>query len=288
MSRRERLEAREFDRKVLDKQGGDGSVNLDPDKLQQIIEGILLAAGKPLNLLRLQALFADSDPRPGRDEILAALESLERDLDNRGCELKQVASGYRLQVREELSPWVGRLWEEKPQRYSRALLETLALVAYRQPITRGEIEEVRGVAVSTNIMRTLLERDWVRVVGHRDVPGKPAMYASTRAFLDYFNLKSLDELPSLAEIHDLDSLVSELESSVAMPDAVTPNEGPENEPDADTDSELPLQRLKARRAASDAATADTAALESPGANGDAEEAGASSRLPSNVISLPTS
>jgi segregation and condensation protein B len=125
--------------------------------------------------------------------------------------LKQVASGYRFQVRADYGEWVGRLWKEKPPRYSRALLETLALVAYKQPITRGDIEEIRGVAVSTNIMRTLIEREWVRVVGHRDVPGHPALYATTKNFLDYFNLRSLDELPTLAEIRDLTAGVEELE-----------------------------------------------------------------------------
>ena len=122
----------------------------------------------------------------------------------------QVASGYRFQVRQDLAAWVGRLWQERPARYSRALMETLSLIAYRQPITRGEIEEIRGVAVSTNIIKTLLEREWVRVVGHRDVPGRPAMYATTRQFLDYFNLKSLDQLPPLAEIKELDNLSGEL------------------------------------------------------------------------------
>lgn len=180
------------------------------EKLKQIIEGALLAAGKPLTVKRLSELFEESEPRPGRDEIEAALEDLAADYADRGFEIVEVASGFRIQVRESLAPWVSRLWEEKPQRYSRALLETLALVAYRQPITRGEIEEIRGVAVSTNIMRTLLERDWVRVVGHREVPGRPAMYATTRGFLDYFNLKNLDQLPSLAAIRDLDSISTEL------------------------------------------------------------------------------
>ncbi len=130
--------------------------------------------------------------------------------DDRGYELVQVASGFRFQVRQSLSTWVGRLWQERPARYSRALMETLSLIAYRQPITRGEIEEIRGVAVSTNIVKTLMEREWVRVVGHRDVPGRPAMYATTRQFLDYFNLKSLDQLPPLAEIKELDNLSGEL------------------------------------------------------------------------------
>lgn len=186
-------------------------MTFDPEKLKQIVEGALLAAGKPLTVQRLGDLFEDSDPKPGRDEIVAALDDIAGECRSRGFEIVEVASGYRLQVKEELAPWVSRLWEEKPQRYSRALLETLALVAYRQPITRGEIEDIRGVAVSTNIVRTLLERDWVRVVGHREVPGRPAMYATTKIFLDYFNLKSLDELPSLAEIRDLDNINPELD-----------------------------------------------------------------------------
>jgi segregation and condensation protein B len=186
-----------------------------PEQLKQIVEGALLAAGKPLTVQRLGDLFEDSDPKPGRDEIIAALEDIASECRSRSFEIVEVASGYRLQVKETLAPWVSRLWEEKPQRYSRALLETLALVAYRQPITRGEIEDIRGVAVSTNIVRTLLERDWVRVVGHREVPGRPAMYATTKIFLDYFNLKSLDELPSLAEIRDLDNINPELDFAPA-------------------------------------------------------------------------
>ncbi|WP_374973596.1 SMC-Scp complex subunit ScpB, partial [Spongiibacter marinus] len=183
---------------------------IDAQQIQRILEGALMAAGKPLTLAQLAELF-DEQQRPAANEIRDALAQIERDCEGRGYELKVVASGYRFQVREEFAPWVGRLWDEKPQRYSRALLETLALIAYRQPITRGDIEEIRGVAVSSHIVKTLLEREWVRVVGHKDVPGRPAMYATTRQFLDYFNLSNLDELPSLAEIADLDSLNSELQ-----------------------------------------------------------------------------
>lgn len=170
--------------------------------VKNIVEAALMAAGDPMPLNGLQALFAASG-QPSRDELLDALEALRNDYVPRGIELVEVASGYRVQVRESMAPWIGRLWEEKPARYSRALLETLSLIAYRQPITRGEIEDVRGVAVSTNIMRTLLERNWVRVVGHRDVPGRPALYATTKAFLDYFGLKGLSDLPSLAEVKSL-------------------------------------------------------------------------------------
>ena len=177
--------------------------------LVQILEGALLAAGEPLSVQRMTLLFEENE-RPSKDEIKAAIQSVEERCEGRGYELVHVASGYRFQVRQDLAQWVGRLWQERPARYSRALMETLSLIAYRQPITRGEIEEIRGVAVSTNIIKTLLEREWVRVVGHRDVPGRPAMYATTRQFLDYFNLKSLDQLPPLAEIKELDNLSGEL------------------------------------------------------------------------------
>lgn len=177
--------------------------------LVQIVEAALLAAGKPLSIAQLGALFEERE-RPTTTEFREALEVVGERCEGRGFELVEVASGFRFQVRESLSPWIGRLWQERPQRYSRALLETLALIAYRQPITRGEIEEIRGVAVSTNIIKTLHERDWIRVVGHRDVPGRPAMYATTRQFLDYFNLKSLNQLPALADIRDVETLNAEL------------------------------------------------------------------------------
>jgi segregation and condensation protein B len=181
----------------------------DGEGLVPILEAALLAAGKPLTVAALAGLFEEHE-RPDNDSIRQALGQIGERCDGRGFELIEVASGWRFQVREQYSPWVGRLWQERPQKYSRALLETLALVAYRQPITRGEIEEIRGVAVSTNIIRTLHERDWIRVVGHRDVPGRPAMYATTRQFLDYFNLKSLDQLPALADLRDLETLNAEL------------------------------------------------------------------------------
>ncbi len=178
---------------------------VDAERLRQIIEGTILAAGQPMTVARMLDLF-DEQVAPTKDEVLAALADIQAACEGRGFELKEVASGWRFQVRDNLAPWVNRLWEEKPQKYSRALLETLSLIAYRQPITRGDIEEIRGVAVSSHIMKTLLERDWVKVIGHRDVPGRPSLYATTRQFLDYFNLKSLDELPSLSEIRDLDEL----------------------------------------------------------------------------------
>jgi segregation and condensation protein B len=172
-------------------------------KLKQIIEAALMASGEVLSIERLQLLFDDFD-KPKSPAIKQALDSLMDDFSGRGIELVEVASGYRFQVRKDVAPWVTRLWDEKPPRYSRALLETMSLIAYRQPITRGDIEGVRGVAVSSQIIRTLLDREWVRVVGHRDVPGRPAMYATTKEFLDYFSLKSLDELPSLDEIREID------------------------------------------------------------------------------------
>ena len=175
----------------------------EPRELAPLLEAFLLASGKPQSLERLFELFEEGE-RPEPPVFKKALELLRKSCDGRAFELKEVASGYRLQIREKYSPWVGRLWEERPQRYSRAMLETMALIAYRQPITRGEIEDVRGVAVNSHIVKTLLEREWIRVVGYRDVPGKPAMFATTKGFLDHFNLKSLDELPPLAELRELE------------------------------------------------------------------------------------
>jgi segregation and condensation protein B len=176
--------------------------------LKQIVEAALVAAGGPLTLDQLLALFLD-DERPSRADVLAAIAALQRDYADRGLEIVEVAGGWRVQVRASIAPWVARLWDERPPRYSRALLETLSLIAYRQPITRGEIEDIRGVAVSTQIVKTLTEREWIRVVGHRDVPGRPALFATTRKFLDYFGLRSLNELPTLAEIRAPDFLIDE-------------------------------------------------------------------------------
>ena len=183
---------------------------MDNQRIKHIVEAVLLAAGKPLNLEQLLGVFGDGE-KPELDELRAAISALQQDYAERGIELVEVASGFRIQVSRAMEPWVSRLTEEKPARYSRALLETLALVAYRQPITRGEIEDIRGVSVSSSIMKTLQEREWVRVVGHRDVPGRPAMYGTTRQFLDYFNLKGLDDLPTLMELRDIDTINAELE-----------------------------------------------------------------------------
>ena len=185
--------------------------------LVQILEGALLAAGKPLTVAQIAELFEEHE-RPENAAIREAMKEIAERCEGRGFELVEVASGFRFQVRQTLSPWVARLWQERPAKYSRALLETLALISYRQPITRGEIEEIRGVAVSSNIIKTLHEREWIRVVGHRDVPGRPAMYATTRQFLDYFNLKNLDQLPALAEIRDLDTLNAELGFTEPLPE----------------------------------------------------------------------
>ncbi|MFJ2487486.1 SMC-Scp complex subunit ScpB [Pseudomonas sp. NPDC087639] len=176
----------------------------EPRELASLLEAFLLASGKPQSLERLYELFEEGE-RPEPPVFKKALALLAKSCDGRAFELKEVSSGYRLQIREKFSPWVGRLWEERPQRYSRALLETIALIAYRQPITRGEIEDVRGVAVNSNIVKTLIEREWIRIVGYRDVPGKPAMFATTKAFLDHFNLKNLEDLPPLAELREMEA-----------------------------------------------------------------------------------
>ena len=179
-------------------------------ELKTILEAVLLAVDEPLSLDRLLGVFPEAE-RPGRDALRVALNELGAACEGRGVELVEVAGGFRLQVPKAFSPWVSRLWEERSASYSRALLETLALIAYRQPVTRGEIEAVRGVSLSSSIMKTLQERSWIKVVGHREVPGRPALYATTSAFLDYFNLKSLSELPPLAALRDLDAIGAELD-----------------------------------------------------------------------------
>lgn len=183
---------------------------MDEKQATSIIEAVLFASEQPLSLDKLLELFTEQD-NVTRDDIRSALNIVAHNCKERSVELNEVSSGFRFQVKQDYAPWVCKLWEARPARYSRALLETLALIAYRQPITRGEIEQIRGVGVSTSIMKTLLERGWVRIVGHRDVPGKPALYATTREFLDNFNLKCLEELPSLKEIRDIDTLGESLE-----------------------------------------------------------------------------
>jgi segregation and condensation protein B len=178
--------------------------------LKITIEATLLAAGRPVTTQQLLDLFEERE-RPTQEQMQAALEQLASDYTERGIELSEVASGWRIQVRQRCIDVVSRLWQERPSKYSRALLETLALVAYRQPITRSEIEEIRGVSISSTIMRTLQERNWIRVVGHREVPGRPELLGTTREFLDYFGLKSLDQLPTLAELRDVESIGVQLE-----------------------------------------------------------------------------
>ena len=170
---------------------------------KDIVEAVIFASDKPLSLKQLQAVFPELE-QPSLEDLEMALSEVAADYSGRPVELKSLASGYRFQVRDSMSPWVARLFEEKPARYSRALLETLAIIAYRQPVTRGEIEDIRGVVVSSNIIRTLLEREWIKVVAHKEVPGRPALYATTKQFLDYFNLSSLAQLPTLEEIQNLD------------------------------------------------------------------------------------
>ena len=183
---------------------------MSEQSLSQVLEAVLLAAGRPVSVEQMLELFEEHQ-RPTAEEVAVALAELAECCADRACELREVASGWRLQVRPQFADVVSRLWQERPSRYSRALLETLALIAYRQPITRGEIEDIRGVTVSTTIMRTLHERNWVRVVGHREVPGRPELLGTTREFLDYFGLKSLDDLPTLAELRDLDDISVQLE-----------------------------------------------------------------------------
>ena len=183
---------------------------MDNEQLKYIVEAALLAAGRPLDISELQSLFGEDHP-PGKDDMRAAILGLQEDYASRGIALQEVASGFRVQIRASMSGWLTRLWEERAPRYSRALMETLAIIAYRQPVTRGDVEDIRGVGVTTNIMRSLLERTWIRVVGFRDVPGKPAIYGTTREFLDYFGLKKLDDLPPLADLKYLEAFTAQLE-----------------------------------------------------------------------------
>ena len=218
------------------------------DQVKRIVEAALLVADEPLSVDRLLGLFTEDELAPAAEEaseaedspdeetspravVRAALDAIERDAEGRGYELARIANGYRLQVRQELSAWVSRLFDERPPRYSRALLETLALIVYRQPITRGEVEDVRGVAVSASIMRTLLERGWIRAVGQRETPGRPTMYGTTRAFLSYFNLRSLSELPPLDEIKSL------IEPALERADADNAGEEPETPEAPEEDAE---------------------------------------------------
>ncbi len=246
---------------------------MELQKLKDILEAVLLTADRPLTVPHMEALFSLDEDQPTRDEIRKALHELEDAYGERCMELKQVASGYRMQVKQDYSTWVGRLWEEKPARYSRALLETLSLIAYRQPITRGEIEEVRGVSVSSNIIKTLLEREWIKVLGHKDVPGKPTLYGTSKEFLDYFNLKSLDQLPTLAEIKDLDQVHPELALEEMQEDEGTADDtesaGVEDIADEVTEGEATTDEVTEETqqevAMAEADSADEVEMESPAA-----------------------
>ena len=180
------------------------------EQLKNIIEAALMVSERPVNVSQLLAIFEKETDRPERADIKAAIEQIMQDYKGRGIELKEVSSGYRVQVNGDYADWINHLFDDRPPRYSRALLETLAIIAYRQPMTRAEIEEIRGVSVSSNIIRTLQERNWIRVAGQRDIPGKPELLATTKEFLDYFNLKKLSELPSLSEIKDFDQINPDL------------------------------------------------------------------------------
>ena len=201
-------------------------------EIKHVVEAALLGAGRPLSLDQLGELFAAGSEYIERGMLRAALDELGADYQGRGIELKEVASGYRIQIRQSMTSRLAPLWEQRAPRYSRAMLETLALIAYRQPVTRGDIEAVRGVSVSTNMVRTLLERRWIRVVGHRDVPGRPALYATTREFLDYFGLRKLDDLPPLSEIRDIDDLNVALELPEPSPQAELSVEATLEDPDS--------------------------------------------------------
>ena len=218
---------------------------MSEQSLSYVLEAVLLAAGRPVSVDQMLELFEESQ-RPSAAEVNAALAELAGRCADRACELREVASGWRMQVRAQYAEVVSRLWQERPTRYSRALLETLALIAYRQPITRGEIEDIRGVTVSSTIMRTLHERNWIRVVGHREVPGRPELLGTTREFLDYFGLKSLDDLPTLAELRDLDDIKVQLEfpggaAVPAMPALSAPVAGESGDEEAavEDDTSLP-------------------------------------------------
>lgn len=216
-------------------------------ELKKIVEAALLALNEPLSVTELMSMFEDDPDKPNRQAIRKALHELREDYADRGVELKEVASGFRFQVRSELADWVNRLYEERPQRYSQALLETLAIIAYRQPVTRGEIEDIRGVSLSTGIVRTLFEREWIKVVGHRDAPGHPELLATTNRFLDYFNLKELAELPLLGEIKDLDQVepdlfqeMDQVREGEILPDPETADEGSSPEDVFEEDNVIPF------------------------------------------------
>ena len=200
---------------------------MEIENLKRVLEAAIFAVGHPVTVEHLQTLFQELRDPPTKDEIKQALELLAVDCEHRGVELKKVASGYQFQSKQEYAQLLQQLWEEKPARYSRALLETLALIAYRQPITRGEIEEVRGVAVSSHIIKTLMEREWVKSVGHKEVPGRHALYATTKEFLDYFNLDSIKQLPKLEVLKDIEAFGKQLDLNIQAQEGALPELGSE-------------------------------------------------------------
>ncbi|MCI2261818.1 MULTISPECIES: SMC-Scp complex subunit ScpB [Xanthomonas] len=230
---------------------------MDQALINRIVEAALLAANQPLPLAQLHGLFPEEEPAPP-GSIERALELLREACEGRGVELVEVASGFRYQVRSDVHAWVARLWTERKTRYTRATLETLALIAYRQPITRGEIEQVRGVAVSSNIIQALEEREWIRVVGHRDVPGKPALFGTTKTFLDYFGLKRLDELPPLSELKDIGELEPQLpldRDALPVGDVAQAGAAPGEDADQGNQGDTTAQAAAANESAAPAATA---------------------------------
>jgi len=221
---------------------------MSEEELKNVVEAALLAAGRPLRIDDVLQLFEGSGVSPERKEVREALAGLAQDWEGRALELVEVSSGFRLQVRKDFSIWMGRLWADRPPRYSRALMETLALIAYRQPVTRGEIEDVRGVGVSPNITRTLLEREWIRVIGHKETPGRPALFGTTTTFLNDFGLKALDELPPLSEIRDLDKIPGDLFAEVPM---VEIGPGSDDDPGLQDDAEISTEIAQGRTANED-------------------------------------
>ncbi len=221
---------------------------MSEEQLRNVVEAALLAAGRPLRLDDILQLFEGSGVSPERKQVREALAGLVQDWEGRALELVEVSSGFRLQVRKDFSIWMGRLWAERPPKYSRALMETLALIAYRQPVTRGEIEDVRGVGVSPNIIKTLLEREWIRVIGHREAPGRPALFGTTATFLNDFGLKTLDELPPLAEIRDLDKIPGDLFAQVPVAEI---GPGSNDNPGSQDDPEISEQTTQVRAADED-------------------------------------
>lgn len=235
---------------------------MDDTEIKYFIESALLAAGRPLSVDQLQKLFDDGS-EPEKSQIRQAISTLLEEYAGRGFTIREVASGFRIQIESDMVERLQKLWEQRPPRYSRAMFETLALIAYRQPMTRGEIEEIRGVTVSTNIIRSLLEREWVRVVGHRDVPGRPEMFGTTRQFLDYFGLKKLDDLPPLADLSDWESLRVQLNLPAVEEDEA-------GEVPADTDAPAVVADMSgipaldaANEAANESSDEDTAPNELP-------------------------